>query len=185
MKRAARRYAKALFDLAVASDQRDRVGADMDALLRLIRSSPEFAAFVAMPIAGSGARLDLLDRLLRAGLHPLSWRFVRFLLQKRRLNLLPDVAVAFAGLADRLDGILAVTLASPYPLGSPETAGIAERFTARTGLRARIETKHDPALIGGFVLGYEDRLCDFSLAGALQQLQRQWTSRAAEPGIQR
>jgi F-type H+-transporting ATPase subunit delta len=185
MKRAARRYAKALFDLAASAGQRDRVGSDMTALHRLIQTSPDFAAFLAVPRARADQRLAVLDRAVGSVLHPLSWRFLRYLVRKRRLNLLGAIATAYAELSDGADGIVPVTLTTAYPLGPSETAVIAERFSARTGLRPRIQTKADPALIGGFTLAHRDQIYDFSVAGALQQLRRQFTSTAAEVGTVR
>jgi F-type H+-transporting ATPase subunit delta len=170
--RAAGRYARALLDLAGEQGVAEAVRADADRLAALWSESAELAAFAGDYALPRAARRRVLDQIFGGRLHELTWRFVRFLEERKRLGLLGDVCAALGAMDDRRRGRVEAWLDSPFEVPAAETQAIAARLAERIGRTVRIRATVAPELLGGFRLRVEDRLYDLSLAGALDAYRR-------------
>jgi ATP synthase F1 delta subunit len=59
------------------------------------------------------------------------------------------------------------------PLSGDETAAIRARVEAMAGADVELETRVDPALIGGVTVQVRDQLLDASIRGRLERLRDQ------------
>lgn len=170
--RAARRYAKALHDLATEAAALEAVSSDMAGLKGHLAESPELGAFVGNYLIPAAGRDGVLKALFEARLHPLSWRFVRFLESKRRLGLLADVAADFLDQEEARRGIVRGVLASAFPVLASEADAMAGRLAGRWGRQLVLKTEEMPELLGGCRLQVGDTVYDFSLAARLRMLRQ-------------
>jgi F-type H+-transporting ATPase subunit delta len=184
MKRASRRYAAALFDYSVEQGLRERVSQDLAAIGRILEQVPELETMAASP-AGARRFRGILDQTVSPGVHPITWRFIQLLDAKRRLSLLREIATAFADRCEKADGAVSIRLATAYPLDESSVTGIGSKIGAALSKWPRIQTSVNPDLLGGFVACHDDRVYDFSIAGAMQQLRQRLVEDAAERGIAR
>ena len=104
--RAARRYARALHDIAAEASVLDAVSVELKSLQRSLAASPELRAFVDNYLLPSDARERVLTELFSQRLHPLVWRFVRFLESKRRLGLLAEICADYLEQEEARQGIV-------------------------------------------------------------------------------
>lgn len=170
--RAARRYAKALHDQALEAGDLDTVAADMHALAGLFKASPELAAFAGNYLVPSQGRARALESLFAARLHPLSWRFMRFVESKRRMGLMADIAADFLDLEEVRKGIVRGVLASALPLSGADTAEVASRLGRLWSRQLVLRSEEDPGLLGGCRLQVGDTVYDSSLAARLRLLRQ-------------
>ncbi len=174
--KAARRYAKALFLLAVEQHKLDAVQTDLQSAAVLLEGSRELRAFLGnyllAPAGRSQVLAELFERQGRA--EPLLTRFVFLLEEKKRLALLPEIVSAFSEMYDRERGILRVRLTSAQPLAEDQVSRIVARLRQQHGKDIRPTLRVDAALLGGFVVQVGDQVRDLSLETQLQRLQRQW-----------
>lgn len=170
--KAARRYARALFDLAVEQGRLDAVQADLDAVDALARAEAGLAAFLGNFSIGQDRRIQVLGALFEGKIDPLAFRFLVFLEAKRRLPLLPDIALALRGLADEQRGILKVTIRSAQPLAADAQAALLAQLERKFGRTIKAEMEIDGSLLGGFQVRVGDRVYDYSIETQLQALQR-------------
>jgi len=171
----ARRYAKALLELAVERDALPAVRADLRDLGTLLAQSPELAWL----LCGSPLNTQDKDRRLRAlfagRVHPLTLQFLRFLNARHRLDRLDTLRSVFEELCDERAGVVRVRLTSARPLAAAQVAEVGRRLApALRGKDLRLEPRVDPDLLGGFRVQLGDAVRDFSLASQLGQLQRRW-----------
>ena len=167
----ARRYGGALYDYAVEHDARDGIRADCTALLDLIRSSKEFADFVADPTIPPQEEEGALIALFDGKVHSGTMRFLRFLAAKRRLEQLPGVCAVYEErVCDEL-GILKVSVTAAHELSETQQVAMTEKLAARYNKKIDAEIKVDPALKGGFKIKVGDHIRDFSLATKLKRFE--------------
>ncbi len=76
---AVKRYASALYSLAVDTGARDRVEADLRRLAEAIDQTPELQAFLDDPVIPYSKQRAVLERLFAESLGPLTLRFLLFL----------------------------------------------------------------------------------------------------------
>ena len=168
----ARRYAKALYDLAAQTGVLEPVLSDLGSLRSGLVQSPELARFLGNYILPRSARREALTRLFTGKLHPLSFKFLMFLEAKKRLGRLVEIDTAFQALYDEKAGIVKGRLTSAFPMDPADARAIAERVRARVPGTIELAADVAPALLGGFRLRVDDLLFDLSLATRLQTLRR-------------
>ncbi len=106
-------------------------------------------------------------------LEPELERFVRLLLENGRMDEVRFIFRSFLSMYYRSRGIVVArltTVATSESLERKVRALLEKRFPGQV----RIETRVDPALIGGFTLEVGDRLLDASVRRQIELLRRQF-----------
>ena len=168
--KAARRYAMALHDLA-AGDM-DAVGTELVAIQGLLEGSEELRLFMGNYLLPSDRREQTLVALFGTQMHPLVWRFIRFLEAKRRLGMLGEICQDFREREEVRCGIVRGTLASAFAVLPDDVGKIAAHAGSRIGKQLILKTEETPGLIGGCRLQVGDTVYDFSLAAQLRMLRQ-------------
>jgi F-type H+-transporting ATPase subunit delta len=170
--RAARRYARALFDLAVDRGELDGVREDLAGLRGLLAASPELVAFLADYLLPAERRQSTIRALFEGRAHPLLARFLLFLEDRKRMAVLPDLFDAFEQMYDERKGIARVTVVSARPLTAAQRAEIEARLQRKLGREIQMRETVNPALLGGLQIRVGDLVYDYSVETQLQRLHR-------------
>lgn len=168
--RASKRYARALFDLANESGALAEVRNDVDALLALVRDTPELSAFFDNYLLPRSARKAFLESAFSGRLNPLTYRFLLLVEEKKRGGLLADICAGFIDRHDAMQGIVRGTAASPYALDPESMALLSAYAQAKIKGQPRLEPVRDPFLLGGVRLQLGDTVYDMSMAAQLRML---------------
>lgn len=163
----ARRYARALFDLAVETGCGREILDDVRSVARLIRSSPELGGFLGQYVMGREARQKALASLFSGRVNQLTWRFIRFVEIKKRLGLLADMCAAYVEISDRASGILKAGVVSAFGRDARSEQAIKSVLAAKYRAQIELDVGEDRELIGGFVVRAGDMVYDLSVAGVL------------------
>ncbi len=169
----ARRYARALLEAGAAQDA-DRVAGQLESLAALVRSRAELQAFLANPTytrAQQHAVLDVLIRELPVDAEPLP-RFLRLLVDRRRLGVLSDIARLFRDLADARAGRIRGQVVSATPLAPELLRQLEAALSAVTQSAVLLETKVDPQVLGGVSAQVGSVLYDGTLRAGLDEMRR-------------
>ena len=169
---AARRYAEAAFQVALAEDRLDNWQADL-ALAAETLGLREVEPVVDSPAIPLTQRLAVTARLLEGRISPAALRLVSLLVQRGRAGLLPRVSDEFRRQLNTHRGVVTATVTSAVALTADETAAIRSRVEAMAGSRIELRTEVDPDLIGGLTIQVRDRLLDASIRGRLERLRDQ------------
>ena len=169
----ARRYAEALFDFATQERAVDAYRSSLDALATSL--TPEVTRALAdqrVPSERRGAALEAATKD-----EPKAIRAVlSLLLQRERLEILPDIARAYGELLDRREGIVKARITTPIELPQSQRDDLVRSLERASGKKIRATFQVDPALIGGARVQVGDRLIDASLHAQLQHLAREMAS---------
>lgn len=171
--KAAKRYAKALFDLCREDQCLDAVHLDLAAMQRLAAECPEFADFMDDPMIPADKRAAVLHLLLDLQANPATLRFLGFLEEKGRLKVLPKIFPVFEDLVHQHRGILKITIYTASPLDAEQVEQIKLRMQARFKKQIEATVEIDPALVGGFKVRVGDSIHDYSIATQLAVLKRE------------
>jgi len=172
----ARRYAKALFSLAVdkTSDKSasEKFGKELDALAAAYTVSDDLRHALESPLFKSAEKSAVLAALQKKlKISPEVQRFMALLLVRGRLPHLPGIARAYRRLSDdRLQQIRG-TITSAQPLSSDAYKRITAALGKRTGRTVILEAQVDPELLGGVVAKVGDLVLDGSIKSRIERLQ--------------
>ena len=89
-----------------------------------------------------------------------------------RLSMIGDMAATFADMAAQEERIFDVEVTTAVSLDSAQAERIEQRIEKATGLKARIEARVDPTIIGGLVLRARGVLVDASVKRELDEIRR-------------
>ena len=169
---ASRRYAEAAFELAKRDDALDAWAADLATAAQLL-GDERVARVVDNPSRPFLERQAMLDKLLNRRIKAPARRLVALLAERRRLDLVPEIALEYDELLKRDRGIVTAIVTSAVPLTTDETSALEKRLRAMTGATVELEARIDEGLIGGLTVRIGDRLLDASVRGRLERLRDQ------------
>jgi F-type H+-transporting ATPase subunit delta len=168
---AARRYARAIFQLAGEEGRRDEMLQQLATLARLLSESDALADVLYRPLYPISERLAAFDAVAsRLGFGATAKRFVEFLLQQHRMRDYPLIAEELERLANEAAGRVEAEVVSAAALEPAQLDRVQRALAERTGQEVRVTPRVDPGLIGGIVARVGDLVFDGSIRTQLEQL---------------
>jgi F-type H+-transporting ATPase subunit delta len=167
----AHRYAKALFQLVDAKTiEPARTG--LAGLAHTIAQSSALKHVLASPAFRTEEKLSVLTALTDK-LHgpPVMKSFLAQLVHKNRLGFLPEIADAFAALADQSKGTRQITVASAAALNAAEQDRVRGRLRDLLKHDVDVAFRTEPRLLGGLQIRIGSTLYDSSVRSRLNAMQ--------------
>jgi F-type H+-transporting ATPase subunit delta len=112
----------------------------------------------------------LRELIAKLGLSATVTNFLLLILDKNRLNYLPQIVVSYGMFADELSGVVRPTITSAMPLDDRQVEEIKGTLEKSTGKKVIINVEVDPSLIGGVVTKIGDKAFDGSLKTQLAKI---------------
>ena len=171
---AARRYAKALFQIAKESGDVDSVRSELARFEELLEGNDELRQVVLTPLRPASERRGVLEQIAeRLGAGPMLHNFFAFLIDQRRLVDHLAIREEFERLANEEAGITLARVRSATPLREEQIESLRRALSARTGHNLEVSVDVDESLLGGVVAQIGDLVFDGSLRTQLEQLRTQ------------
>lgn len=167
----ARRYAQAVFNIALEREELDRWQSD----LRRIASLGEDATFIAL-VESPKLHFEDKARLLseRLGdINPLALNLAFLLVARGRLAMVGNIADEYQRLLDSYRGIERAEVITAILLDDEDKLKLAERLGAVVGKKVVLKPEVDTSLIGGFIARIGGKLIDGSTRSKLDALKRE------------
>ncbi|MBM3477111.1 MAG: ATP synthase F1 subunit delta [Armatimonadetes bacterium] len=169
-RKAAMRYARALFEDALARKAVGEAAEDLALLNGVWQQSPQLVALLAHPLVELERKRELCREHLAPRVRPEHMHFVDLLVQRRRAKMLPAIYEAFRGLVDDHQGIVRAGVWSAAPLTEDEQARLARAIAAVFGGTPVMSAHVRPDLIGGVTVRVKDAVIDGSVRTSLDML---------------
>jgi F-type H+-transporting ATPase subunit delta len=168
---AAKRYARAIFELAREEGQVD-VWAERLAQVRAAFSVPEAQQILDNPTISVEGRQEAITLVLGDRADRETVNLARLLVESGRVDQVGAIAEQYALLEDEAAGRVRASATTAVELTEAERRRLAAALSSRLGKEVTLTTRVVPAILGGLVVQTGDRLIDASLATRLQQLRR-------------
>ena len=168
----ARRYAQAVFQIALERDSLDVWVDDLQTLADLLDDS-DVAQFLDAPQVPDARKLETIKQLLGDSVGPLSANLLGLLATKNMTLLLPGILEQFTVMVDRHRGIEWADVTTAVPLDDARQKEVAELLSGIAGSEVSLRTYVEPELIGGMVARLNDRVIDGSVRSKLRNMHRQ------------
>ncbi len=175
--RAARRYARALFEMAAERGMVEPTLRDLERACERVSQHPEVARILAQPYFRDELKQKACEVALTGAVSQLVLDFVRLLVAHDRGDTLEAVRDEFRQLWHVADNVRVAEVTSAVALSAEDEAALAATFATLTGCRVEVEKRVDPALIGGLVVVVGDSVWDGSVRGGLERLRHELKSR--------
>lgn len=178
-----RRYAKALYDLAIAENSVDRVQRELLSIADAWDASPELRNVFENPAFAQDAKKKVLVSIAeRIGASRLVISTVSLLADRRRLRYVRDIADAFVDIVERTSGRVRAEVITASALPDAYYVQLAKVLSDATGRQVTVSKKVDPSIIGGVVTRVGDTVYDGSIKNRLSDLKSELLAQAAPGG---
>lgn len=165
------RYAQALFDLSKDQNQIAAVEADLKSLKAALADSRDLKVLLASPRFDADAKGKGLAAIAQKGkFSATTQKFLGLLAANGRAGALPSVITAFERLSAEARGVVSAQVTTAVPLTAAQSKGVAAALRQALGKDPEIETRVDPAILGGIKVRVGSRLFDASLKSKLDSL---------------
>jgi F-type H+-transporting ATPase subunit delta len=180
LRTSANRYAKALFDVALA-EKADlaKVDQDLQAAVAMLRGSPDLVLNLSRGSLTDAQRQELMERVSQAmGLSAPVAKLLVLLGKTRRLELVPELSTAYRERLLAHQNIVRAEVKSAAPLSPDKTRALQDSLSKVTGKNVELSVSVDPELLGGVVATIGSTVYDGSVKTQLERMRHELVEQA-------
>ena len=169
----ARRYAKALLNLAENEKDLDNTGKHLNSITEVYKENLELRQVLSDTKVSSRIKLEILkDVLSKIKVSKLVDTFSRYLLAKRRIDFLPDIERAFNLLLQEKLGRIEANVTTASELPKDTVKRLVDAISSYSGKEIEVNVTIDPSIIGGIVTRIGSTVIDGSIQTYLNQIRQ-------------
>ena len=177
MSRVAKRYAKALFELAEERNVLEKVHTDLQAIAETVKNSEDLQNLLVNPLVNEADKMNVLARIFSDRFESLTRQFLELVAEKRRLSVLLEIITKFYRMMLEHNNQIEGQLISAVDLEERQVEEIGKQIEQITGKKVMLNRQIEPSIIGGFVVKVEDVVIDNSIRSQLNRLREQLIAR--------
>lgn len=167
----ARRYAKALLDIAAESDQTNLFLSELDFFHNLCLKHPSLMDVLSNRFMDLTARMNIVDELSgKLKLNPMIKNFLKLLIKKGRAELLGLIVKTYQKLVYELEGKLEAVITSAKPLDDLHYEEIQKILSKITGKKIITQKEIKPEVLGGMSVRIGGEVYDGTIRASLDKI---------------
>ena len=170
---AARRYAKALIDLARRDDIIAEIGTQLQQYQALLRGNTNLQRILENPSVAIQVKTSIMTTITeRTQPAPLLRNFLLLLMHKGRLPQFDAICTHYERMAgDELHRVVA-QVTTAVEMDAQQRQAVTQKIAAATHKDVQLETHVDAAIIGGLVVRVNNVILDGSVRGQLTRMRK-------------
>lgn len=171
------RYARALFDVARKDGDVQQAGRDLAGFAQLVAAHEMLPRIFSNPAIPAPKKRALVEQLLaRAGsLSPAVGKLLLLLAERDRLAILPDIATAYQTRLMEHAKVVRAEIVTAVGLPQDRVAALEQGLAKATGRQVLLESRVDPAIIGGAIARVGSTVYDGSVTRQLEKMKEALT----------
>ncbi len=166
-----RRYAQAVFEIALEKKELERWQADLQKIVGAI-GDDTFLAAMESPKIKIDKKTELLKKRL-GDINPLALNLVLMLINRGGVGMIGEIAEEYQRLLDAYHGIQTAEVITAVPIDDKDKEKLAGNIGALVGTKVVLESEVDPEILGGIVAKVGGKLLDGSTRSKLAALKRE------------
>ncbi len=172
MSRVAKRYAKAVFELAIENKALEDTEKEFLQIEDSIKGNSELEDFLVNPLISHIKKSKIVEELYKGRVSDLTFRFLILIAKKGRLAALSEIINYFKRFVLVYRNQVEGELLSAVSLSGEQVSQIRKIIENMTGKVVLLKEKIDADILGGFVVRVEDKLIDMSVRNILEELKK-------------
>lgn len=167
----AKRYARAFFGIAGEDGQYEKYYNELTLFSSVIKENKDLKELLLNPVFDQAEKSAVIDSLLKKiTMSNVTANFLRLLVDKRRIGILPDIEGCYRKLMDDALRKIRVDVKTAFPLSAELSEKLQKRMEELTGRKVEMAISEDTSLLGGVVVGVGDTLYDGSIKTQLHNI---------------
>lgn len=168
------RYANSLIELAEEKNNLSEIVSDIKVVYNTLADSKELQRILKNPIIKIDKKNSILSEIFASQISVSTLNFLKFILKKRREELLFDITKRFLELHDEKFDVVNAAIISAVELSEENKVYVKEQLEKFTNKKIRTEYKLDKNVIGGFLVKIGDTVLDATIKHQLELLKNKF-----------
>jgi len=174
-RKVARKYNLALYFTALERKSVEEVKKDLVDIKKSIEGSKELSNFILTPVISAEKKTKVFEAMFSGKVNELTLRFLVYLCEKNRINLLYDITDDFATLVNEKQGVVLAKVKTAIEITDGEKKALTDKLRLFTGKEIQATYSVDPAIKGGFIASVDDKIIDASILRQLELLKERFS----------
>ena len=164
----AKRYARALFELAYENKSHDEVLIEFKDFFLIVEQDKDLKSHLKMP---NVIQRDLrLVQYLKKNYSEIFFRFIKLTLKNNRYSMLKQILFEYQKLHDKFNNRLKAEVVTAISLSESLTDELHQKLNEYFNANVRIENKVDPSILGGIIIKTNGLVFDASVLEKFNKL---------------
>lgn len=168
----AKRYAKALFELALEMNIVEETKSDMELIMSVCSSNKDFTQMLKSPVIRSEKKQKVIRDIFNDKINELSMRYMNIITRKKRESFIGQIAEEFILAYKKFNAIFTIHFESAITIGDEIRKKVITLLEDQTKGTVELIEEVKEELVGGFVMRYDDYKYDASIAYQLKKLKK-------------
>ncbi len=178
----ARRYAEAMFGLALKQNTLDRTREDIREIAKLFEHR-KLAFLLREPDIPAKRKEKALRDALASRVLPTSLNLALLVVQRDLVEVMPNIAAEFERMVLDYHNEATAQVTTAAPMDADQQNLVKQALEKATGKKIIMETRVDPSILGGVVARVGDTVIDGSVRYRLSALQQQLLTNLSSANI--
>ncbi len=167
------RYAKAFFLLAKEKNNLQSFKTDIEKVSNVCSQSADFVHLLESPVIPSAKKKELITRIFKTEVNPLTLNFLLLVLQNNREEYIPGICRNFLELIRKDQNIKTATLVTAVEINPKTIDKIKTLLEIELKAKVELKSKVDSEIIGGLILRIDDKQYDASVTTQLRKIKQE------------
>mgnify|MGYP001772920790 FL=1 len=164
------KYAKGLFIAGKELNKVKEFGEELKGLTDWLKGYPEILRALQSPIYPPDLKMEILQEILKYfKVDPEVERFLKLLVERRRIQFLEEIVSMYQALLDEELGIARGEVITAFPISEEEKKELEEALKGVLKKEVILEARIDPDIIGGVRIRIGDYIWDGTLKSQLEK----------------
>ncbi|MFZ2257514.1 MAG: F0F1 ATP synthase subunit delta [Clostridiaceae bacterium] len=172
-----RRYAQALYDVAVSKNRVEKYIEDLTSIVKVIDESADFQRVIKHPEISTKEKKKFFINLFKGKIDEDLLTFLLILVEKDRILFLKEKLVELKKIDLENRETVIAKIRTVKALKEYQKVALAEKLQAKYHKKVEIEETVDPDILGGILIRVDDDLIDGSVRSSLEELKQSMFSK--------
>lgn len=167
------RYAKAFFNLAKEKGLTIELRRDAQLIANVCETSSDFILLLESPVVKTPNKVRAIKIVFEGKVNPLMINFLALITENNREKYIPGIFRNLEDLYRQEEGIKSVVLTSAKPMDEAMVSQISKFLESELHAKVELTQKVNEDLIGGYVVRFDDKQYDASIATQIRKIKEQ------------
>ena len=169
------RYAKALLELAVETNNLENCYSDMNTILTGCQESKEFYLLLKSPIIKTDKKIIIIEEVFSNKLSELTYGFIKIITSKKREAILDSVAKSFISLYKEKKNIISAKLVTATEIDNETREEVLDFIKKKGHKNVDLQEKIDKSIIGGAIINIGNKQIDASVSNKINEMKQNFS----------
>jgi F-type H+-transporting ATPase subunit delta len=174
-----RRYAQAIFEIALEKKKLDRWQSDLQKVVDAVAEGDLLAALESPKIKFED-KSKLLKKQLKK-INPLAMNLLKLLITKSDIGIVAEIAQEYQLLLNDYRGIKSADVLTALPLDDKDKKELADKLGKMVDAKVELKSRVEPDILGGIVARVGGKLLDGSTRSKLIALKKELATGEIKP----